>query len=74
MPVNNLLITWLELLRDRILRKMENKNCNIWDEACKQLKGILSSDIYDRWIAVIQCQEISENSMRLVVSRTSGSL
>lgn len=68
MPVNNLLITWLELLRDRILRKMENKNCNIWDEACKQLKGILSSDIYDRWIAVIQCQEISENSMRLVVS------
>ena len=68
MPVNNLLMTWLDLLRDRILRKMENKNCNIWDEACRQLKGILSGDIYDRWIAVIQCQEVSENSMRLAVA------
>lgn len=47
---------------------MENKNCNIWDEACKQLKGILSGDIYERWIAVIRCQEISENNMRLAVA------
>ena len=47
---------------------MENKNCNIWDEACKQLKGILSGDIYDRWIAVIRCLEISENTMRLAVA------
>lgn len=47
---------------------MEIKNCNIWDEACKQLKGILSGDIYERWIAVIRCQEVSENNMRLAVA------
>ncbi len=68
MPVNNLLIDLLDLLRERILGKMEDKNSNIWDEACKQLKGILSGDIYDRWIAVIQCQKVSENSMHLAVA------
>lgn len=47
---------------------MDNENCNIWDEACKQLKGILSDDVYDRWIAVIKCQEISGNCMRLAVA------
>jgi len=47
---------------------MNNKSANIWDQACKQLQGILSSDIYDRWIAVIQCLEISGNSMRLAVA------
>ena len=47
---------------------MNSKTATIWDEACKQLKGILSSDIYDRWIAVIQCLEISGNSMRLAVA------
>jgi chromosomal replication initiator protein len=47
---------------------MENKNCEIWDEACKQLKGILSGDIYDRWIAVIRCQNVSENNLRLAVA------
>jgi len=47
---------------------MENNNGDIWGGACKQLKGILSGDIYDRWIAVIQCQEISGNNMRLAVA------
>jgi chromosomal replication initiator protein len=47
---------------------MNSKNINIWDEACKQLKGILSGDIYDRWIAVIQCLEVSDNTMRLAVA------
>lgn len=41
---------------------------NIWDAACKQLKGILSGDIYDRWIAVIQCMDISGTDMRLAVA------
>jgi chromosomal replication initiator protein len=40
----------------------------IWEEACQQLKGILSGDIYDRWIAVIQCLDISGNQMRLAVA------
>ncbi len=47
---------------------MNNERHNIWEEACKQLKGILSGDIYDRWIAVIQCLEISGNHMRLAVA------
>jgi len=47
---------------------MNTDSNNIWDEACKQLKGILSNDIYDRWIAVIQCLEISGNDMRLAVA------
>jgi len=46
-----------------------DKDCqNIWEEACKQLKGILSGDIYDRWIAVIQCMEITDRTMRLAVA------
>ena len=47
---------------------MDEDNFKIWDEACKQLKGILSGDIYDRWIAVIQCLEISGDTMRLAVA------
>ena len=47
---------------------MTSECSTIWDEACKQLKGILSNDIYDRWIAVVQCLEISETDMRLAVA------
>ena len=47
---------------------MNNENNTVWEEACKQLKGVLSGDIYDRWIAVIQCLEISGNNMRLAVA------
>jgi chromosomal replication initiator protein len=46
-----------------------NRECsNIWTEACKQLEGILTSDIYNRWIAVIKCLEISGTNMRLAVA------
>ncbi len=47
---------------------MDKDSNNIWEEACKQLKGILSGDIYDRWIAVIQCMELSGSTMRLAVA------
>jgi chromosomal replication initiator protein len=47
---------------------MDKDRSTIWDEARKQLKGILSGDIYDRWIAVIQCLDISEHTMRLAVA------
>jgi len=40
----------------------------IWDDTCKQLKGILSRDIYDRWIAVIRCISIDGNRIRLAVA------
>ncbi len=47
---------------------MDCEENTIWSEACKQLKGVLSGDIYDRWIAVIKCREISTSTMRLVVA------
>ena len=47
---------------------MDRECSNIWDDACKQLKGILTSDIYNRWIAVIKCLEISGSNMRLAVA------
>jgi len=47
---------------------MDKECCNIWDDACKQLKGILTDDIYNRWIAVIKCLEISGSTMRLAVA------
>lgn len=47
---------------------MEKQCSNVWDDACKQLKGILSSDIYERWIAVIQCIGETDNNLRLAVA------
>jgi chromosomal replication initiator protein len=47
---------------------MDTDSITIWDDARKQLKGILSGDIYDRWIAVIQCLDISGSTMRLAVA------
>ena len=48
--------------------EMDRKCSNVWNDACKQLKGILSSDIYERWIAVIQCVGATENTLRLAVA------
>jgi len=47
---------------------MEKMISSVWEDACKQLKGILSSDIYERWIAVIQCIGESGDSLRLAVA------
>ena len=40
----------------------------IWKKCCKQLKKILSDDVYDRWIAVIEPLEIVENTLLLAVA------
>ena len=47
---------------------MSNISSKIWNDACKQLKGILSGDVYERWIAVIQCIGESEDSLQLAVA------
>ena len=47
---------------------MDKLDTNIWENACKQLKGILSHDIYERWIAVIRCVDITADNMRLAVA------
>lgn len=67
MPVNNLFIIKTDLLM-KAFPDMNSENTKIWSDACKQLKGILSGDIYDRWISVIKCQEISGNNVRLAVA------
>ena len=40
----------------------------IWQACCEQLKTILSDDIYDRWIAVIQPLSIEENNLQLAAA------
>ncbi len=39
----------------------------LWDKACEHLKGILHPDIYERWIAVIEAEELSDSSLTLGV-------
>lgn len=41
---------------------------NIWLGCCEQLKSILSDDIYDRWIAVIQPLTIENQQLKLAVA------
>ncbi len=68
MPVNKLSINTVCLLRGKALANME-KNCStIWNDACKQLKGILSNDVYERWIAVIQCIGETDTALQLAVA------
>jgi len=46
-----------------------DKNCSkIWNDACTQLKGILSNDVYERWIAVIQCVGETDYGLQLAVA------
>ncbi|MBC8205766.1 MAG: chromosomal replication initiator protein DnaA [Kiritimatiellales bacterium] len=46
---------------------MGQDNIKLWDGACRHLKETLPKDIFDKWIAVIQCREIKENQAILVV-------
>jgi len=46
------------------MRKDKDK---LWEEACRHLKETLPKDIFEKWIAVIQCRGIEENKATLVV-------
>jgi len=46
---------------------MEQDNITLWNDACRHLKETLPKDIFDKWIAVIQCREIQEDRATLVV-------
>lgn len=46
------------------MRKDKDK---LWEEACRHLKETLPKDIFEKWIAVIQCRGIEENKVTLVV-------
>jgi len=47
---------------------MRNEGTKIWFDTCNQLKNILSEDIYERWIAVIQCQGMIDGKLHLIVA------
>jgi len=46
------------------MRKEKN---TVWEQACHHLKETLPADIYEKWIAVIQCRRMEENRAVLVV-------
>ena len=66
MPINNLLITFLNFNFGNFFN-MQDTNL-IWKKCCKQLKKILSEDVYERWIAVIEPIEIVDNNILLAVA------
>ena len=47
---------------------MSQETKEIWHNCCKQLKTILSVDIYDRWIAVIKPISLEDNKLKLAVA------
>ena len=40
---------------------------SLWSMACKHLKEILSPDVYSRWIGVIEAEEVSDDTLTLLV-------
>lgn len=46
---------------------MQEENKKLWADACRHLKETLPKDIFQKWIAVIQCRDMSENRAILVV-------
>ncbi|MDD4734818.1 MAG: chromosomal replication initiator protein DnaA [Kiritimatiellae bacterium] len=46
---------------------MNNTATELWSKSCKQLAGILSSDVYDRWIALIEARTWEGNQLQLAV-------
>jgi chromosomal replication initiator protein len=46
------------------MRKDKDK---LWEEACRHLEETLPKDIFEKWIAVIQCRSIEQDKAVLVV-------
>ncbi len=46
---------------------MRKDKDTLWKEACHHLEATLPKDIFEKWIAVIQCRSIEENTVILVV-------
>ena len=47
---------------------MQNEATAIWTKACRHLAGILSKDVYDRWIAQIVAIGLDETTLLLSVA------
>ncbi len=46
---------------------MNNTATELWSKSCKQLASILSSDVYDRWIALIEARTWEGDHLQLAV-------
>lgn len=46
---------------------MQEENKKLWCDACRHLKETLPKDIFQKWIAVIQCRDIDGSKAILVV-------
>jgi chromosomal replication initiator protein len=46
---------------------MRKDKDTLWKEACRHLESTLPKDIFEKWIAVIQCRSIAEDKVVLVV-------
>jgi len=46
---------------------MHKDKDKLWKEACCHLEETLPKDIFEKWIAVIQCRSMEENRALLVV-------
>jgi chromosomal replication initiator protein len=46
---------------------MMDEERKLWNDACQHLKQTLSRDIFEKWIAVIQCRKIENHQVVLVV-------
>ncbi|MFA6172800.1 MAG: chromosomal replication initiator protein DnaA [Kiritimatiellales bacterium] len=47
---------------------MRKDKDELWKEACRHLEETLPKDIFEKWIAVIQCRSIEETKVILVVA------
>lgn len=47
---------------------MENSASTIWADACGHLKGVLSTDVFERWIDVIEAREVKDDTLTLSVA------
>ncbi|NKB25848.1 MAG: chromosomal replication initiator protein DnaA [Kiritimatiellae bacterium] len=47
---------------------MKKNVTSIWNKACTHLKDILQKDVYDRWIAVIEPTELTDQTLTLCVA------
>ena len=47
---------------------MENSASTIWSDACGHLKGVLSTDVFERWIDVIEAREVKDDTLTLSVA------
>ena len=46
---------------------MQEEKKQLWSDACGYLKDTLPKDIFEKWIAVIQCRKITDDRVILVV-------